>query len=697
MATTSASSTPTIQVDAADTTVAPWTYGAGCCSTSSAAWDARAAAPPVRAARRRTSGSRPTSATAARRASSSRGRVLDNPAPSEAVEGEGVGAALRRSLRPVRDRRAARRPAPGHASATPSVETATDRRRLLPGPSSRPRRPTGRGRTATVELAAEYRGLTDRHTHAAARIRVPGSGRAVRHHLRHRRHDPRDRRAAGRRDAAQTFTGSALTRTPFPGAPELYRDLAGGREPGLLRLLQPVEPLRASSSAFLRHRDFPLGPLLLRDLIGTREGRARKHERIEEVLALHPDLQFVLIGDSGEHDPEIYADIVRAHPGRFLAVYIREVRLDPGDGRVEQVSDALGPRRAVRAGRRQRRRTPARRVDRAAVTDRACCWPSTRRRCSTATTTPAPSPRSSTAAAARPGRCTGCCARSWRRSTSSRRTRCSSGSTTGPRRCARQAYPAYKAGRAEKDPALVDQLERAAALLDALGMLTVTPPGLEADDVNASAATWAERAGWNCVLITSDRDAFAHISDRTQVLRLITGGISGLAAAQPGPAARDVRRRGRALPGVRRPPRRRQRQPAGRARHRREDRAGPAVPDGLDAGGLGRHRPLRRRDPRGHARLLLRGGGPAAHGCRGAQAARHPGGPGAVRVQPVDDVGPHRPRPRPDPGRAGQPRAAAARRRTGSRGWSATSASRRRRTWRCGSSPSRRRALERQR
>lgn len=94
-------------------------------------------------------------------------------------------------------------------------------------------------------------------------------------------------------------------------------------------------------------------------------------------------------------------------------------------------------------------------------------------------------------------------------------------------------YPAYKAGRAEKDPALVDQLERAAALLDALGLLTVTPEGLEADDVNASAAAWAERHGWSCVLITSDRDAFAHISERTQVLRLISGGINGSPLLNP--------------------------------------------------------------------------------------------------------------------------------------------------------------------
>ncbi|WP_082606309.1 5'-3' exonuclease [Nocardioides sp. Root190] len=91
----------------------------------------------------------------------------------------------------------------------------------------------------------------------------------------------------------------------------------------------------------------------------------------------------------------------------------------------------------------------------------------------------------------------------------------------------RDLYPDYKAGRAEKDADLVDQLDRAGALLDALGLATLTPPGLEADDVNASAATWAGENGWDCVMITSDRDSFAHISEHARVLRLIDGGISG--------------------------------------------------------------------------------------------------------------------------------------------------------------------------
>ena len=97
----------------------------------------------------------------------------------------------------------------------------------------------------------------------------------------------------------------------------------------------------------------------------------------------------------------------------------------------------------------------------------------------------------------------------------------------------RDFYPDYKAGRAEKDAELVDQLERAGALLDALGLATLTPPGLEADDVNASGAAWAQRNDWNCVIITSDRDAFACISEHTQVLRLINGGINGSPLLNP--------------------------------------------------------------------------------------------------------------------------------------------------------------------
>ena len=43
------------------------------------------------------------------------------------------------------------------------------------------------------------------------------------------------------------------------------------------------------------------------------------------MLERYTDLPFVLIGDSGQHDPEVYAGIVHDHPGRVAAVYIRDV------------------------------------------------------------------------------------------------------------------------------------------------------------------------------------------------------------------------------------------------------------------------------------------------------------------------------------------------------------------------------------
>ena len=47
------------------------------------------------------------------------------------------------------------------------------------------------------------------------------------------------------------------------------------------------------------------------------------------MVALYRELPFVLIGDSGQRDPEIYAQVVREHPGRVLAIYIRNVSRDP--------------------------------------------------------------------------------------------------------------------------------------------------------------------------------------------------------------------------------------------------------------------------------------------------------------------------------------------------------------------------------
>ena len=241
------------------------------------------------------------------------------------------------------------------------METITDPEgyflvRLRPEPD----RLTSPSTTASVELASPYRGLTEPHT-TTFEVSVPGP--EARFGVISDVDDTILETGVQRvgRMLKQTFTGSALTRTPFEGAPELYQDLAAGVNPVFYVSSSPWN-LHAFLIAFLDHRAFPRGPVLLRDLLGGTTGREQKSVRLHEILDLHPGLRFVLLGDSGEHDPQIYAELVRSYPGRVIAVYIREVRLDPGDGRVETGVGGVGRRRgAVRARGRQRRRTPARR------------------------------------------------------------------------------------------------------------------------------------------------------------------------------------------------------------------------------------------------------------------------------------------------------------------------------------------------
>ncbi|HET9518141.1 MAG TPA: 5'-3' exonuclease H3TH domain-containing protein [Actinoplanes sp.] len=90
----------------------------------------------------------------------------------------------------------------------------------------------------------------------------------------------------------------------------------------------------------------------------------------------------------------------------------------------------------------------------------------------------------------------------------------------------RRDYPQYKAHRPAKPADLAEQIAAAPGLLRDAGLCVVVPPAYEADDVLASAAATARRAGWRSVLMTSDRDAFALIDASTSVLRVRNGGFT---------------------------------------------------------------------------------------------------------------------------------------------------------------------------
>ncbi|ADY25937.1 Protein of unknown function DUF2183 [Deinococcus proteolyticus MRP] len=142
-----------------------------------------------------------------------------------------------------------------------------------------------------------------------------------------------------------SLTGNARTRLPFPGVGAFYHGLVqqgGGRNPIFYVSSSPWNFFDLLWQ-FLSYRQIPLGPMFLRnwgfDLLAGHGDY--KHGVIERIFARFPDMKFVLVGDSGEHDPQIYAEVVHRHPGRVLAVYIRDVSDAAADSAVLKLREEV--------------------------------------------------------------------------------------------------------------------------------------------------------------------------------------------------------------------------------------------------------------------------------------------------------------------------------------------------------------------
>jgi phosphatidate phosphatase APP1 len=135
--------------------------------------------------------------------------------------------------------------------------------------------------------------------------------------------------------AKLTFMGNAKTRKPLEGVAALYASLQNGRAG------RPVNPIFYVSTSpwnlydllceFMQLNDIPRGPLFLRDwgrdsFRRTRTpGHRMKLDRTIKLLADFPELPFILVGDSGQHDAGVYAEAAALHAHRIKAIYIRDV------------------------------------------------------------------------------------------------------------------------------------------------------------------------------------------------------------------------------------------------------------------------------------------------------------------------------------------------------------------------------------
>ena len=125
----------------------------------------------------------------------------------------------------------------------------------------------------------------------------------------------------------------AAKRVPLAGADVLYQALArdpqGGPDRAFFYLSTSPWNLAGFLRRFLEQHGFPAGPLLLTDWGPGTGGLFRVATRTHKLAALrrladrYDRVRFVLLGDSGQEDVEIYTAFALECPGRVMAVYVR--------------------------------------------------------------------------------------------------------------------------------------------------------------------------------------------------------------------------------------------------------------------------------------------------------------------------------------------------------------------------------------
>src|SRR5687767_13184439 len=116
---------------------------------------------------------------------------------------------------------------------------------------------------------------------------------------------------------ARSIVNNAAARLPFEGVAELYQALHAGHNPIFYVSSSPWN-LYELLSDYMDINRIPHGPMFLQDwgidekTLILASHTEHKLAQIQAVVDYYPALRFVLIGDSGQHDPEIYLEVIRS-------------------------------------------------------------------------------------------------------------------------------------------------------------------------------------------------------------------------------------------------------------------------------------------------------------------------------------------------------------------------------------------------
>jgi phosphatidate phosphatase APP1 len=128
-----------------------------------------------------------------------------------------------------------------------------------------------------------------------------------------------------------TFVLDVHARTPTPGMSVFLERLTVDHpDAPVIYLSTGAWNVAPTLTRFLSRNLYPRGPILLTDWGPThdrffRNGREHKEKNLRRLAAEFPGIKWVLIGDDGQHDEEIYGEFALEHPENVRAVAIRQL------------------------------------------------------------------------------------------------------------------------------------------------------------------------------------------------------------------------------------------------------------------------------------------------------------------------------------------------------------------------------------
>lgn len=131
--------------------------------------------------------------------------------------------------------------------------------------------------------------------------------------------------------AWNAFVLDEHARSPVPGMAVLYERIAQRHpESPFIYLSTGAWNAAPALTRFLSRNLYPAGSMLLTDWGPTpdrffRSGKEHKRAQLRRLARELPHVRWLLVGDDGQHDEELYGEFASAHPQHVRAVAIREL------------------------------------------------------------------------------------------------------------------------------------------------------------------------------------------------------------------------------------------------------------------------------------------------------------------------------------------------------------------------------------